>query len=239
MTRVGALLAVALTGGCSSLEPNSDGIAALEIRPPLCNGIELGQTVSLTAVPLDEHGEPIEAPVRWQTPDDSAIDVDSLAGEITGLRVSDTARVQVRGGTEDPVISDFIPFVVTPLADTLVQNGVARDTLEPNVAASPALLVTLRKASSDSAVKSFPVHYRIAEPVFATVEDRTVELPGGRISTTTCSTSAGTPAAPITLSRREGRTAPDSAIVEVTAHHPDGSAVPGSGHRFIIVFLKP
>jgi hypothetical protein len=232
-----AVLLAALLGGCSSLSPNDAGVSSLEVRPPVCGGIELGTTVDLVARTFDQAGDSVDAPVWWRTPDPSVIEVDSATGRTTGLLVSDTARVQAIVGTSDPLISDFVPLVVTPKADTLAQSGPARVTVDTNVSSSPGLLVTLTHQAPVATVKAFPLVYRVVEPVFATFEDRTVEFPGARLSLTVCSSASGTSST--TLNRRANTTQPDSAIVEVAAHHADGSTVPGSGWRFTVVFKQP
>jgi hypothetical protein len=234
--RRGGLAVAVLLAGCSSFEPTEDGIAILEIRRPTCNGVELGQSIHITALPLDQDRQPVDVPVFWQSPD-SVIAIDDQTGAIEGLLVSDTARVQAVGGTAEPLVSDFIALVVTPFADTLHRSGDARLVVNSGTLASSALAVTLRSQVADTGVKAFPLVYRVVEPVFATFEDRTVELSGGRLTSTVCTAPGGAPALPVTLNRRTGKTAPDSAIVEVMAHHPDSTAVPGSGQRFIVVFL--
>ena len=240
MTRVGAALLVAgLLGGCSSLSPNDAGVANLQIRSPTCDGVEVGTIVDLNARTFDQHGDSVDAPIWWRTPDKTVIEVDSASGKITGLVVSDTARVQAVVGTKDPIISDFIPLVVTPKADTLTLVGAARVTVNPATSGSPSLIVTVTQKAAATPVKAFPLIYRVIEPVFATSDARTVEFPGRALTLTACSGPSGTPLVATSLNRRANQTQPDSAIVEVTARHPDGSAVPGSGQRFTIIFLKP
>ena len=236
MTRVGPAVLIAALAGCGSLQPNDAGVATLELRPPVCGGIEIGTTVVLDARTFDQHGDPVDAPIRWRTPDPTVIDLNSATGETTGLVVSDTARVQALVGTTDPLISDLIPLVVTPFADTLAQSSAARVTVDTNRSSSAPLLVTISKKSPVTLVKSFPLTYRIVEPVITDAANRTVEFPGGRLSVTACSSPSGT--ASTQLNRRANTVPPDSAIVEVTAQHPDGSTVPGSGRRFTVVFLK-
>lgn len=239
MTRVGpALLAAALLVGCSSLQPNDAGVSNLQIIPPLCNGVELGTTLTLRARTFDQHGDSVDAPVVWRTAD-SVVDVNTETGEVTGLLISDTARVQALVGVKDPIVSDFIPLVVTPKADTLVQSSAARVTVAANAASSPALLVTVKEKATDKPVKAFPLVYRVVEPAFTTSDDRSVEFTGGTLALTACSSPNGVPLSATQLNRRAGHTQPDSAVVEVTARHPDGSAVPGSGARFTILFINP
>ncbi len=239
MTRVGAaVLLAALLGGCSSLQPNDAGVSSLEVRPPLCDGIEIGTTVDLDARTFDQSGDSVEAPVWWRTPDPTAIDVDSATGRTTGRLVTDTARVQAVVGTKDPIVSDLLPLVVTPRADTLAQTSAARVTVETNVTSSSAILVTISRKNPATPVKSFPLVYRVTAPVFAASDNRTVEFPGGTLTLTACSGPSGTPLVAPQLNRRANTTQPDSAIVDVTARHPDGSTVPGSGWRFTIVFKK-
>ena len=240
MTRVGpAVLVAALLGGCGSLQPNDAGVALLEVQPPLCNGIEVGHTVTLTARTFDQHGDSVEAPVWWRTPDPTAIAVDSATGRTTGLGVSDTARVQAVVGSKNALISDFVPLIVTPVADTLSQSSAPRVVVNANVGSSPPLLVTIGRKNPAAPIGEFPLVYRVIAPVFAASEDRTVEFPGGTLTLTACSGATGNPAVQTQLNRRSGTTQPDSAIVEVTAKHPDGSIVPGSGWRFTVLFTKP
>jgi hypothetical protein len=237
VTRVGAAgLVAALVSGCGSLQPNDAGVASLEVHRPLCDGIEVGTTVDLDARTFDQHGDSVNAPVWWRTPDQTAIDVDSATGRTTGLLISDTARVQALVGTGNPLISDFIPLVVTPAADTLARSSAARMTVDRNATVSQSLLVTVSRKSPATSVKSFPLVFRVIAPEFTSSDVRTVEFPGGKLALTACSSASGT--ASTTLNRRSNQTQPDSAIVEVTAQHPDGSAVPGSGTRFTIVFAK-
>ena len=211
------------------------------------------------------HGDPVDASVRWRTPDPAVIDVDSTTGQTTGLIVSDTARVQALVGSKDPLISDFLTLVVTPLADTLIQSSAGRVTVDPNATSSGALLMTISRKPA-APIKSFPLVYRVIEPVFVASDDRTVEFrlaapapyfmsvmnrpdggpqprhaieaAGGKLTVTPCSSATGAPLAAPQLNRRANRTQPDSVIVEVTAQHPDGSAVPGSGQRFTVIFKK-
>jgi len=208
------VLVVALLGGCSSLQPNDAGVADLEVRPPLCAGLEVGSTVDLDARTFDQRGDSVDAPVWWRTPDPTAIGVDSATGRITGLIISDTARVQALVGTKDPLISDFIPLVVTPPADTLAQSSAARVTVAANGPNSGALLVTISRKTPATPIKSFPLVYRVIEPVFVASEDRTVEFPGGKLTVTPCSGATGAPLAAPQLNRRANRAQPDSAIVD-------------------------
>lgn len=239
MIRRGAgLLAAALLGGCSSLQPNDAGVASLEVHPPFCDGIEIGTTVDLVALTFNQKGDSVDAPVRWRTPD-TTIAVDRATGKTTGLLVSDTARVQALVGTRNPLISDLVPLVVTPFADTLAQSSPARLTVAPAATGSGPILVTISRKAPTAPIKSFPLVYRVIAPAFAATDDRTVEFSGGKLTLTACSGPSGTPIMATQLNRRANRTQPDSAIVEVTARHPDGSAVPGSGWRFTIIFQTP
>lgn len=240
MTRAGtALLLAALLAGCGSLQPNDAGVSTLEVRPPACDGVELGTTIDLQARTFNQRGDSVDAAVWWRTPDPAVLEVDSATGRTTGRAVSDTARVQALVGASDPLISDFIRLVVTPLADTLARSSADRVTVATGVTSSPALLVTISRKNPATPVKSFPLVYRVVEPVFAGADDRTVEFPGGKLRLLTCSGPSGVPTAATQLNRRANQLQPDSAIVEVTAQHPDGSAVPGSGWRFTILFEKP
>ena len=240
MTRVGPpVLVAALLIGCSSLQPNDAGVVTLELRPPICGGIEVGTTADLDARTFDQRGDSVDAPVWWRTVDPTVIRVDSATGLTTGLTVSDTARVQALVGVSDPIVSDLFPLVVTPRADILAQSTAARLTVVAAAPNSGSLVVTLSRKDPATFIKAFPLVYRVIEPFFANPDNRTVEFPGGKLSVTACSGESGVPLLPPQLNRRADRTQPDSAIVEVLAQHPDGSAVPGSGARFTIIFEKP
>lgn len=240
MTRIGArVLVAAMLSGCSSLGPNDAGVSSLELRLPICGGIELGSTVELDARTFNEKGDSIDAEVRWRTPDPAAIDLDGNTGLATGLVITDTARVQAIVGSKDPIVSDLVFLVVTPFADTLIRASTERVTVDRNAQDSGPISVTVSRKSPAEPVKSFPLRYRVIAPVFANPEDRTVEFAGGTLSMISCSGPAGTPQSQTELRRRSGRAQPDSAIVEVSALHADGRAVPGSGQRFTMLFKPP
>jgi hypothetical protein len=73
-------------------------------------------------------------------------------------------------------------------------------------------------------------------PIFPDPTQRTVELTGGVLTLAATTGADGTPETPVLVSRVAGRTAPDSAIVTVSAATATGAIVPGSGQRFIIHF---
>jgi hypothetical protein len=76
------------------------------------------------------------------------------------------------------------------------------------------------------------VIYEITRPVAGTAP--VVQLAGGVQSDTLSTVTDGTVGA--VLSLVAGQVPPDTAIVEVRANRTRGSAVPGSGQRFIILF---
>jgi hypothetical protein len=81
------------------------------------------------------------------------------------------------------------------------------------------------------------VIFEITRPVFGDPAARTVELTGtGALADTVASGGDGLPQTPVTLSRIEGLTAPDTVEVSVRAHHRSGALVAGSGQRFVVVF---
>jgi hypothetical protein len=125
----------ALIGGCGDLPTTSEGVAFLEVVPPLNRTIGIGDTVRFRARALDALGEPKpEVVITWQTPDPDIISIDEF-GLVTGLAAG-AGRVQAVIGTVDEkqkteyFASDLVSLTVTsPLIlelalDTLViQQG--------------------------------------------------------------------------------------------------------------------
>lgn len=122
MTRFRAAVIAALIGGCGTLPTTSEGVAFLEVTPPITRTISIGDTVRFRARALDELGEPKpEVVIRWQTPDPDIISLDESTGLVTGLAAG-TGRVQAVIGTVDEkqkteyFASDLFPVTVSPPA---------------------------------------------------------------------------------------------------------------------------
>ena len=80
--------------------------------------------------------------------------------------------------------------------------------------------------------------FEVISPVFANLEDRTVEFANGQLAQNLPTTATGSPAPAAFLRRRAGRTAPDTAVVRVSVYRPGGGTVPGSGQHFLVLFLR-
>lgn len=96
------LLVLALLGivaACSSLPATGDGIVALELRTPVPLALRRGDSLTLRARALNQHGDSVAADIRWQTPDTASLRVDSMRGVVTAKLGTGTARVQASVGT--------------------------------------------------------------------------------------------------------------------------------------------
>lgn len=124
MSRLRAAVIAALIGGCGTLPTNSEGVAFLEVAPPINRTIGIGDTVRFRARALDALGEAKpEVVIHWQTPDPDIISIGESTGLVTGL-AEGTGRVQAVIGTVDPdskqskeyFASDLFPVTVSPTA---------------------------------------------------------------------------------------------------------------------------
>ena len=222
-------MAVAALAGCSNLTEQG-GVAGLEIRVPRPATVEVGQTIQLSARAFDRQGDSVAVAVTWLTPDTTVTITPD--GRLTG-RTSGTARVQAGVGT---IVSDFVTFTVNPRPDTLALSGDSILTVAPGVGISAPLVASIRSFAPAEPLSGEVIIYTITAPVFADPTQRTVELPGGLLILAAITAADGTPATPVTLNRVTGQPSPDSAIVTVAAVTAAGTAVPGSGQRFIIHF---
>lgn len=223
------LVAVAALAGCSNLTEQG-GVAGLEIRVPRPATVEVGQTIQLSARALDRQGDSVAAAVTWLTPDTTVTITPD--GRLTG-RTSGTARVQAGVGT---IVSDFVTFTVNPRPDTLALSADSILTVAPGVGSSAPLVASIRSFAPAEPLSGEVITYTVTVPVFADPTQRTVELPGGLLILAAITGADGNPATPVTLNRVTGQPSPDSAVVTVAAVTAAGTAVPGSGQRFIIHF---
>ena len=212
--------------GCSGLDEGEAGVVGLEITNPTTTEIEVGQSLALTARALDKNGETIAAEITWRAPDPT-LTVDPATGVITGVSPG-PGRVQAFAGL---LASSLLQFTVTPRVDTLVVTD-SVFTVAPGLN-SPPLVATLQTFSPPGNVPNRPVVYAVTSP--PVVGAPTVELPGG-VQIDTLLTGTDGAVSSVTLNRVLTVAQPDTAIVEVRAFRPDGSLVPGSGQRFIVLF---
>lgn len=232
-----AALLAALVAACGELPTTGDGIAFLQVRVPVPAAVEVGDTLRLAASARTATGDSVPAAVSWATPD-TAFTIDASTGLVTGRVAGQTGRAQAR--TAD-ITSGFVAISVRARADTLIRVAPAQLTVPAADTASPALAVRLatRSGTTLAGAPGLQVFWRVVAPAFATAADATVRFRNGQLADTATTGTDGTPTVPITLRRVAGRTAPDSATVEVTSFRVRGAAVPGSGQRFVIRFLRP
>jgi hypothetical protein len=223
-------LALTVAAGCSNLT-DQGGVVGLEIRTPRVPVVEVGQTIILKAVALNEQGDSVAATITWITPDTTVTLTPD--GRLTGRTGGQTARVQAQAGS---LVSDFVTFTVNPRPDTVVITGDSILTVASSAATSAPLLASLRSLNPAEPLSGRVITYTITVPVFPDPSQRTVELPGGVLTLAATTGADGTPASSVVVSRISGRTAPDSSIVTVSATTATGAVVPGSGQRFIIHF---
>lgn len=233
--RLAATLCLAGLAACSSLTATDEGIAAVIVLVPSPAEVEVGQSIQLEAVALDGNQDTVDVAIIWLALD-TTITVDSLTGVLTGRTAGQPGRVIARAAD---LYSSEIKFTVVPRVDALVQVTADTLTVADTSNASPELVVRLEAGDPPAPVSGRRVVYQIVAPIFATLEDRTVEFPGGLLLLSAVTGPNGTPPA-VRVQKRTGVPPPDSAIVEASAYRPAGGpAVPGSGARFTIRFAKP
>ena len=226
MSRWALLLPLLLVPGCSDLTEGAGGVVGLEITTPADTEIEVGETMALTARALDKDGNTIPAAVTWRAPDPT-LTVDPNTGVITGVSAG-TGRVQAFAGL---LGSSLLAFNVVPRADTLILTDSVFTV--PPLANSPSLVTQLQSFTPAGPVANRPVVYAITAP--PVVGTPSVELPGS-VQIDTLFTGTDGAVSSVTLNRVANVVQPDTAIVTVSAFRPDGSLVPGSGQRFIVLF---
>lgn len=227
-----ASLVLALS--CSDLNELADGVIMLEVRPPVPRVLDYGDTARFVAIPRNRDGDSVAADVRWRTPDDSVITiVDSLVGLVVGNRPGVGGRVQANLGDYRTGL-DSVTFQVR--ADTLIFLGPAADTVLVDEVESDSLTARLESFDPAGVLAGRRLIYTLVEPVFATPADRTVEFTNAAVVDTALTGAEGTPAPVITLRRRDGFTAPDSAVVQVQSFQALGAPVPGSGQMYVVHF---
>jgi hypothetical protein len=224
--RWGRLLPLAILLGCSNLDEGEGGVVALEVRAPFPATVEVGETLQLTAVPLDADGDSVAATVTWHSPD-ATVTIGETTGLLTGVAPG-TGRVQATAGS---LSSDLIPFGVIAPADTLALVGDSVVVAAADPGTTVPLTVRLESFNPAGALDARPVVYEITRPTAAPFA---VTLPNGAVIDTFATGADGTVGVPV--SRVTTLPVPDSVFVEVRASRTRGAAVPGSGQRFIVLF---
>lgn len=234
MHRAG-LLWLAGLAACSSLTETDGGVGAVVVLVPSPAEVEVGQSIQLRAVALDGNLDTLDVPILWLALD-TTITVDSLTGILTGRTGGQTGRVIARAAD---LYSSEVKFAVLARADTVVRVSPDTQTVASTATISTELVVRLDGGDPPAPVSGRRVVYQIVDPVFATVEDRTVEFQSGTLVLTAVTGQQGTPPG-VRVQKRAGVAPPDSAIVEASSYRPAGGGpIPGSGLRFIVRFQKP
>jgi hypothetical protein len=213
---------------CSGLDEGEGGVVAIEVETPTVSTLEVGDQVQVVARALDANGQVVDAAIDWQSTA-PAVTVDDT-GLVTGVQPG-TAQVQASVGT---LGSERLDFTVVARPDTIIIVGDSVITL-PAAAEPPAdtaVTVRVESINPSAPVASHPVIFEITSPVPGATP--VVQLAGGVQIDTATTASDGT--AGVTVGAVSGQVPPDTAILQVRAERSDGSPVPGSGQRFILLF---
>jgi hypothetical protein len=221
---LGLMLAVT---GCSGLDEGQAGVVGIEVRVPGPDSIEVGESIQLSAKPLDKNGDSAATAVTWVSVDPTAT-IDAATGVLTGVSVG-TARVQATVGA---LGSSLITFAVVPSADTLAISGDSIFTASATASPLPTFTTLLSSFHPAGPVPTHAIVYAITSPDPLTTTPTVVLNTNSQLADTVVTDVNGTGVS--SLSLLAGATAPDSVIVAVSATHIRGAAVPGSGQRFIL-----
>jgi hypothetical protein len=220
------LLTAAL--GCSNLTDIGDGVVALEVRAPQNPTLEVSDTLRLHARALNRQGDSVAAAIGWRSID-ATVTVDA-AGLVTGQSPG-PARVQAVVGS---LSSEPVSVAVVARPDSIVLIGPDTSTVPAGAPASAPLVAELTTNLPPGPVQGRSLIYTLVVPPFASPASATVLFSNGALADTVTTGADGEPVVPVSLARVTGVTAPDSAIVEVSATRAHGTPVPGSGQRFIV-----
>jgi hypothetical protein len=222
------VLSLLLAAGCSGLDEGEGGVVAIEVETPEFQTLEVGEQVQVVARALDVNGAVVEVPLEWQA-SSAAVTVDG-SGLVTGVQPGQ-ANVQAISGS---LPSAPVPFTVEARADTIIISGDSVVTIP--IGADPpvtdTLTVRLETFSPPGPLSGRPVIFEITSPVAGATP--VVQLGGGVQSDTVTTATDGTAA--VEIGAASGQVPPDTAIVQVRAERTRGSAVAGSGQRFIVLF---
>lgn len=228
MRRWAGLLSLLAAGACSGLDESEGGVVALEIEVPALVTLEVAEQVQMAARALDADGEVVDAAITWSA-STAALTVDA-AGIVTAVQAG-TAEVQARVGS---LASEAVELTVVARADTLMVVGDSVFSIpagaEPPV--TPTLAARLETRSPAGPVAGQGIIFEITRPVAGDLP--VVQLAGGVQSDTVSTSAEGT--ASVVVGAVPGQIPPDTAIVEIRASRLRGTPVPGSGHRFILLF---
>jgi hypothetical protein len=188
--------------------------------------VEVGESIQLSARPLDKNGDSVGTPVTWLSADATAT-IDAATGTLTGVAPG-TARVQASVGS---LSSELITFAVVAPADTLVLPGDSVLTVPAGTGTSTGMLTRLDSFNPPGALPGRRVIYVITSPDPAAAPPAVV-FNTGAVADTVTTGADGTAAAVLAVIGAP----PDTVIVEARATRTRGAVVPGSGQRFIVLF---
>ncbi len=229
-----AAVAVGLMS-CSNANELTDGGIEIQVIAPQPPIIDFGDTTRYIAVPLNQAGDSVAAPVVWVTPDDSTITIiDPATGLVTGVKPNSRGRLQATLGT---LTTGFFTLSIVARADTIV---FPTDTVLSVLVDEPAslpLLPVLASFNPAGPLVGRRVVFTVVRPTLADPTGvQNVALTNGRLVDSVLTAADGTPAISIVVQRVSGRLAPDSVLVAVTATQSSGNSVPGSGRQFLVLF---
>ena len=230
-----------LLGGlvaCGSITSDANGVISLEVHAPIPPVVEPGDTIQLYAVARNINGDSVGAQIRWRTPDDTTIALDSLTGRVTGdsligvLRTR-SGRVQAVTGS---IVSPFVLYSVILAEDTLAILGDDSTRVAPADTLSAALMARIRSFTPDSSEGVAGRHITFeVDSVSPHADTANVRLsPGDKRLITITTGASGAPTDSVRIVLLQGTPRPDSAWVEIRATRPSGVPVPGSGQRFVV-----
>lgn len=229
MTRAGALILLGLAAACSGLDEVQGGVVGIEVGVPGPDSIEVGESIQLTAKPLDKNGDSAAVAVTWVSADPTA-SIDPATGVLTGVTPG-SARVQATAGS---LGSGLITFAVVPSPDTLAIAGDSIFTVAPDSVPLPSFVARLASANPPGPVTNIKIIYAVTDPDPAAAPPPLVFTSNGHAADSVLSGADGTATAALQVV--PGLTPPDSVVVSVGAHHIRGADVFGSGQRFVLRF---
>lgn len=227
MRRALAWLLPLLAVGCSGLDEGEAGVVGIEVQVPGPDSLEVGESIQLSARPLDKNGDSVATPVTWVSVDPTA-SIDAATGVLTGLSLG-SARVQASVGS---LGSALITFAIAPRADTLQIAGDSIFTASVTASPLPDFTTVLFSFSPLGPVPSQGVIYAITSPDPLAGPPPVVLSTNTQVTDTVPTTSEGT--AVTSLALVPGAVPPESVVVTISATRIRGAVVPGSGQRFIL-----
>ena len=239
------MLLTAVLAGCTAITGDFSEVIAILYTGPAAPSLLEGDTLTLTAVPLDRSGDTvIDVPVIWRIlePDTGQVGLtlDSLTGLVTGV-FAGKWRVQADA---DGLRTNVLTVTVRPVADSIaaLQDTVtfpATDTESPGLGAT---LFDIGPTGTVTVVPNGPVRFTLVTPAPGSPEAATLTLaaagqePGVDPHVAVDTTSSNGLA--FAVLHRVGLGQPDTAVVEAVALDSQGGIIPGSPARFTVLIVN-